>query len=193
MSQQLDRTVNAPSDTEEAASRTLTRTDVHDVLSNERRITLLELLAEESPQELGDLAEAIAARETGQRPPPRNIRQSVYVTLHQTHLPKLETLGIVEYDARAKVVARTSRADLVHEREREPSETPTGAGVEAYLCLVVVGLLGSVASVGGVAPFAAIAPSWYALGSLLALLVGFAYRIGRDGSSLGARLRERFA
>ncbi|MFC7044116.1 hypothetical protein ACFQH6_00675 [Halobacteriaceae archaeon GCM10025711] len=52
----------------------------------------------------GELAERIASLETGETPPPRNARQSAYVSLHQTHLPKLDELGIVDYDSNSKVV-----------------------------------------------------------------------------------------
>lgn len=173
-----------------AATANIERTEIHDVLSNERRIALLDLLREESPRKLGDLAEEIAAAETGESPPPRNIRQSAYVTLHQTHLPKLDDLGIVEYDAREKVVALTDRASVVYEDETEGAST--GAGVEPYLGLVVAGLLASLASAVGIPPFSALSLATYAVATLVALLVGFAYQIGRDGSSVATRLREQY-
>lgn len=83
----------------------LERTEIHEVLSNERRVRILECLRRDDEWELSALAEEIAAVETGERPPPRNKRQSVYVTLNQTHLPKLDSLGIVDYDSRRKTVA----------------------------------------------------------------------------------------
>ena len=105
--------VGAGSEPAKEGEAGLARTDIYDVLSNERRTMVLELLAASDPRDLGDLAEEIAARETGERPPPRNKRTSVYVTLHQTHLPKLATLSIVEYDDREKVVSLGSRASTV--------------------------------------------------------------------------------
>ena len=56
-----------------------------------------------------ELSEEVAARETGEDPPPRDKRQSVYVSLHQTHLPKLDDLGIVDYDNDSKEVALRDR------------------------------------------------------------------------------------
>jgi predicted transcriptional regulator len=92
----------------------LAETDIHDVLRNDRRRLVLERLAEtEERQAVSDLAEHIAAVESGEQPPPRNVRQSVYVSLHQTHLPKLDDLGIVTYDANAKTVERAEHADDV--------------------------------------------------------------------------------
>jgi hypothetical protein len=76
--------------------------DIHDVLRNERRRHTLELLRDNGEtSSVRDLSEEVAALETGESPPPRNIRQSVYVSLHQTHLPKLDDLGIAVYDADA--------------------------------------------------------------------------------------------
>lgn len=43
-----------------------------------------------------ELSERIIAEETGESPPPRNIRQSAYVELHETQLLKLDDLEIVE-------------------------------------------------------------------------------------------------
>jgi predicted transcriptional regulator len=92
----------------------LAETEIHDVLRNDRRRLVLERLAEtEERQSVSDLAEYIAGVESGEQPPPRNVRQSVYVSLHQTHLPKLDDLGIVTYDADAKTVERAENADDV--------------------------------------------------------------------------------
>jgi hypothetical protein len=89
-------------------------TDIHDVLRNDRRRLVLERLTEtEEQQAVSDLAEYIAAIESGETPPPRNIRQSAYVSLHQTHLPKLDDLEIVEYDANGKTVEQAEHADDV--------------------------------------------------------------------------------
>jgi hypothetical protein len=98
----------------ERRESSLAETDIHDVLRNDRRRLVLERLDDrDGRQEVSDLAEHIAAIESGEDPPPRNVRQSVYVSLHQTHLPKLDDLGIVDYDANAKTVRRAGHADDV--------------------------------------------------------------------------------
>lgn len=92
----------------------LAETEIHDVLRNDRRRLVLERLAETREQlSVSGLAEYIAAVESGEQPPPRNVRQSVYVSLHQTHLPKLDDLGIVDYDSNSKTVERAENADDV--------------------------------------------------------------------------------
>lgn len=88
--------------------------DIHDVLSNQRRRLVLSLLNDAGGKlEARQLAKAIAEAESDQSPPPQNIQQSAYVTLHQTHLPKLDELGIINYDKDNQIVERQERANEV--------------------------------------------------------------------------------
>jgi hypothetical protein len=83
----------------------------HDILRNDRRRNAIRQLRHEGGSvELRELAEGIAEVETGESPPPRNIRDSVYNSLHQSHLPKLDDRGIVEYDRDRKTIELTYRA-----------------------------------------------------------------------------------
>ena len=87
---------------------------IHHVLSNARRRRTLQLLKKErGGAELRTLAELIAEAESGESPPPRNIQKSVYSSLHQTHLPKLDEHGIVDYDRDRKTITLTPRARRV--------------------------------------------------------------------------------
>lgn len=86
--------------------RILSEQDVHEILRNDRRKAVIQKLQ----RTIGDvslrmLAESIAEYETGESPPPRNIRESVYNSLHQTHLPKLDRQGIIDYDKNRKTVS----------------------------------------------------------------------------------------
>ncbi|MWV63861.1 hypothetical protein GRS48_03345 [Halorubrum sp. JWXQ-INN 858] len=114
---------------------------IHDVLSNSRRTTAIRKLRT-SGGRIGvrELSEAIAADETGQSPAPRRVRESVYASLHQTHLPRLHELGVVEYD-RARKEVRTCQ----HARDvSRYMEVVTGYGLtwtELYQALGVVTLL----------------------------------------------------
>ena len=90
--------------------------EIHDVLRNARRRELISFLSQhDGYATIQDLSEHIAALESGTDPPPRNVRQSVYVSLHQTHLPKLEALGVVDYDTDAKDVRLRDRATEIEE------------------------------------------------------------------------------
>lgn len=81
--------------------------EVHALLSNPRRRRAIERLASDEEVAVSDLAEAIATAESGEAPPPRPVRESVYASLQQTHLPKLDEAGVVTFDAdRGRVRAR---------------------------------------------------------------------------------------
>lgn len=81
-------------------------TEIHDVLRNERRRRVLEQLRERFGRaSLGELADAIAATEADGDSPSRGTRQSVYNSLRQTHLPRLEQAGVVNYDVEDQEVA----------------------------------------------------------------------------------------
>lgn len=87
---------------------------IHDVLSNERRRHTLEVLKRErSSVDLRTLAERIAEAETGESPAPKSVRHSIYNSLHQTHLPKLDELGIVDYDKNRKTIGLREEAKTV--------------------------------------------------------------------------------
>ncbi|WP_137283439.1 DUF7344 domain-containing protein [Halorussus salinisoli] len=88
--------------------------EIHNVLRNDRRRhTIQHLRDADGPLSVDSLAEHIATVETGESPPPRDVRKSVYVSLHQTHLPKLDDLGIVDYDQREQVLELRDRAEEV--------------------------------------------------------------------------------
>lgn len=84
----------------------LPETDIHEILSNGRRRKVIEHLQNE-PNEVSvrDLAARIAEAETGESPPPSNIRNSAYISLHQTHLPRLDETGIIHYEEDRKTVS----------------------------------------------------------------------------------------
>lgn len=79
------------------------RDAVFDVLSNARRRYAIELLNQHEPGdeiELGDLVEYVAARENDTTIANVDYKQRkrVYSSLRQTHLPKLDDCGLIEYD-----------------------------------------------------------------------------------------------
>lgn len=84
----------------------ITEGEIHELLRNSRRRRVLKQLQERvGVVTVRALAEVIAELETGESPPPRRIRDSVYNSLHQTHLPKLDAYGVVDYDKDRKTVA----------------------------------------------------------------------------------------
>ncbi|WP_276256489.1 DUF7344 domain-containing protein [Halomontanus rarus] len=114
---------------------------IHQLLSNSRRSEALRQLNETGGTiPLRDLSDRLASQESGTSPPPQKVRESVYNSLHQTHLPKLEELGVVEYDREQRVVRLRK-----HAREVDLyMEVVTKHGVtwsEIYRGLAVLSLL----------------------------------------------------
>jgi hypothetical protein len=145
---------------------------LHDVLVNDRRRAIVRLLDGETS--LRDLADEVARVETGEENPDRKTRQSVYITLHQCHLPKLDGFGVVGYDSDRKRVRpaaglRAIRAyrDRIDERwarrEADPSPLPyVGLGALGLGCLLV--------GAGGLAP----GVSWAVACGVFLAVVGLA-------------------
>jgi len=61
---------------------------------------------------VGDLTAEIAAGEHGEDAAARE-RKTVYVSLYQTHIPRLAEAGVLVYDAREKTVRLTERGELL--------------------------------------------------------------------------------
>lgn len=93
--------------------------DVLTVISNERRRYLLEYLQDsDGPVSLSDAAEQIAAWEndTTAEDVSYSQRKSVYTSLLQFHCPKMDELGVIDFDQRDATV---KLADENHRLELE--------------------------------------------------------------------------
>jgi len=94
----------------------LSRDRIFDILSSPRRRYVLYFLrTEQSPIQLTDLAEHVAAWEndTTVEDLSTQQRKRVYVSLYQTHLPKLSEAGLVEYDDDSGAVSIASKASEI--------------------------------------------------------------------------------
>lgn len=77
---------------------TLAESELHRILSSERRRILLNVLEERpAPMDLMELAWAISKRENGVDSELTADVEQVVITLHHNHLPVLSEAGIVEY------------------------------------------------------------------------------------------------
>lgn len=83
---------------------------VLDVLANDRRRYVIDVLESDPNASLGDLADALTAAEVGSGFDSQE-RKCVYVALYQTHLPKMDFAGIVEFDEDRSAVERGPRFD----------------------------------------------------------------------------------
>lgn len=82
----------------------LSKSDIFGVLQNDRRRCVLEILRSKGRQSIRSLSEEIAHIESQAKEPKSSVRKSIYVSLLQTHIPKMESLGIVAYNREQDVV-----------------------------------------------------------------------------------------
>lgn len=154
----------------------LSETTIHSILQNERRRCVLEYLREQEQQTcLRDVVEWIAAIEADESPPPKNLRDSVYVSLHQSHLPKLDEVALIDYDRDRKTIALRGEAREVDIY----TEVVTTYGITwaaYYLGLAVLSLLVVLAAAVDAPGFAWLSPGAWAIGGLLLLLGSGAYQ-----------------
>jgi len=150
---------------------------IHDVLRNDRRRLTLQYLKQRlEPVDVRELSEHIAELEVGESPPPRDARQSVYNTLSQTHLPKLEKLGFVDFDRDRNLVTlrETAREIDVYMNVI----TPLGITWESYYQMLgVVGLVAVVAADTNVAFLAGVDSLPFATAFLFAFVLSISYQL----------------
>ena len=145
------------------------------MLSNQRRRCVLYYLNRNpGPVPLRDLAERIAAWENDVEVAELEYKQRkrVYTSLHQTHLPKLDEAGIVDYDRDEGTVTLADRAtDLdVYLELVGQQDIPW---CDFYLGLSAVASLFVVAAWLGVYPFTAL-PDLLLAGGVVGLFALFA-------------------
>ncbi len=154
--------------------------EIHDILRNERRKRVIqELQSNSRAMTLNELVERIAETETGESPPPRNIRKSVYSSLHQSHLPKLDDADVVHYDERGKTVSLGPQAgDLTPYME---ATTPYGVTWEAYYRRLSLLTLSVLFGAELDAPVLSVVPVLLFLGASLAVVAASAtYQLWSD-------------
>jgi hypothetical protein len=158
-------------------TRKLIETDIHGILCNSRRRHALDHLRRTSEVvALSDLADVVAERETGESPPPNDLRQSVYNSLRQTHLPRLDEEGVIEYDQSTKEIR-------LHESAREVEvymEVFTKYGftwAEYYRLLGTIALLVLLAASLEVQPISLVETTLWTSGFLALIVVSTAYQL----------------
>ncbi|RLM88495.1 hypothetical protein D3D01_21305 [Haloarcula sp. Atlit-7R] len=91
--------------TNRSAFPELSDTEYHSLLSSKRRrATLVALADQEHPVDLTDLAVAVGAHETNTPASEVAVDDLVVLSLHHHHLPKMNDLGVLDYDPKTKRV-----------------------------------------------------------------------------------------
>jgi hypothetical protein len=124
----------------EPSEQALSQDVVFDLLSSpRRRYVLYHLRQVDEPIELTTLAEQVAAweNETTIEDLTEQQRKRVYVSLYQTHVPKLDDAGVVAYDQDSGLVELTDGARQIDEYLVQPDRQVTWRRV--YVLLGVLG------------------------------------------------------
>lgn len=101
----------------------LSLSECYHLLQNRRRRTVIRYVAEHGESvDIGTLSEHLVRQETDE-PISSQERHRVYVALYQTHLPKLDEYGVVEYDKDRGVVRPTPLVSVL--RTRMEADTST--------------------------------------------------------------------
>ena len=170
---------NFPTETESQAIEStftkndeLTKDEIFYLLKNRRRRDIVNYLMDnDGTATLGELAEQIAAWEneievtalsSGQR-------KRVYVALYQTHLPKLDENGIIEYDQNRGNVELSENAERlkVYLNDESTSDDPWN---RRYAALSIIGAASTLAILLGFRP-GGISPTQFTLVLIGAFLV----------------------
>lgn len=107
-------------------SKSLSQNEAYDLLSNpRRRFVISHLRKHGDPMSVSDLSDAVAAWENDAPVGELTDRQvkRVYVSLYQTHLPKLRDAGLLDYDQEAGVVSATSAVNELDSYMPESKQT----------------------------------------------------------------------
>ena len=145
--------------------------ELFELLANRRRRYLIELLAGGTGRsDIGTMATRIAARENGVdvAAVTNEERKRVYTALQQSHLPKMDAAGIIEFDKQRGEITPQSGLDDTDSylREMRRNETPWQ---RYYLGLTVVSLPIILAVWSGLWPFNLLSP----LAWSVAIVAGF--------------------
>lgn len=162
----------------------LSNSQLFDLLKNRRRRSVIRFLHKNDGNAvLSDLAEHIAAAEndiTVQQLSSKE-RKRVYIALYQCHLPKMASLGVIDYDKnRGTVELRASASRLLpyidtDGDEREGDGTPDRAWAAPVIAASAFAIVGVGAL--GLGPLAAVSPTAWTLLSLVGVtaIIGCQY------------------
>ena len=160
----VSETADLPTSSEhcpETATESFSRDRVFELLSNRRRRLVLYYLQEQAGEDatVRELASEIAAWENGVETVAVTYKQRkrVYTSLYQSHLPKMDEYGVVEYEQGRGTVRLTAEGETLDAY----LEIVSGNDVpwsDYFLGLSLLSVVFLAAVVGGVPPFAALSP-----------------------------------
>ncbi|WP_423999559.1 DUF7344 domain-containing protein [Haloarcula salina] len=117
-----------------------------DILGNERRRACLNYLAgHDGSLPVSDLGRAVAREVADPGTDEDDLYDSVYISLCQSHLPRLDSVDLVEYDPDEKLVETGPSFDdidhLLDDPDRESDPGRPAVGPLTVACVATVGVL----------------------------------------------------
>lgn len=172
----------------------LSTDDIFKTLSNRRRRYVLHYLRQSNDNvPMRVLSEQLAAWENGIEPSQvrPKARKRLYTALHQTHLPKMDQFGVVEYDKDRGIISLTDSMGQFDTYLDEMEDVRAWSRVYLALGGGVTALV-AVASLG-ISPFSAVDGYVYAavLGVLVTATAGFRALQNRARGEAGAHSNSR--
>lgn len=163
--------------------RELSRDDIFDILRNSRRRAVINhLRTEKSTMTLNELAEQIAGDENdiGVEDLSSQQRKRVYVSLHQNHLPKMDDMGVVDYDRDRGTIALGDISGVSPYLSLELDD-----GVPRYLYVALAIAAAVIVGLSGIGPVSAVSAIVWALVCEFALVTVVLLGIYREKSRSG--------
>jgi len=160
---------------------------VFDLLSSQRRRMILYYLhQQEGTATVNEISKEIASMENDVpvEDLTRQQQKRVYVSLYQTHLPKLAQAGVIDYDRENGTVSLTDRVQEIDTYLVEGGQAGYPWAFH-YLVLAVVGASLLVLSFAGIPVVASIPPLW------IGLLVTAAFGLSAIWQYVEFRRRQR--
>ncbi|WP_277555481.1 DUF7344 domain-containing protein [Halobaculum limi] len=174
----------------------LDRTEVFELLGNDRRRYTLHHLMRAKSAEISELAEHVAAWENNidLKEVDSSQRRRAYVALHQTHLPRLDDAGVLSYESTRDEIELTEIGenlqvymDVVQGNDIPWSEFYLGLSAFAAALITVAWLDIYPFSIGGDAAYAALIVGMFTLTSVVHLARSRRNRLGANTEPPTAR------
>jgi hypothetical protein len=170
---ELISNVTGRTDARELSEIRPTRDDIFEMLSNERRRCVLYYLQRQpGPVGMRSVVEYVTAWQNDkpiEAVTPRE-RTRVYSALHQTHLPKLASVGLIEYDTdRSEISIRDDAEYARLYLEYDPGNDIDWSSL--YLGITGLGAAFAVAYTVGLPPFGTVGPGVLVWGLLVLFAV----------------------
>ncbi|EMA32765.1 DUF7344 domain-containing protein [Haloarcula japonica] len=137
----LDAVRDAGKTTEPPDQPGLVDATIFDILGNERRRACLHCLAEhEGALSVSALGKQVARAVADAEADSDELYDSVYISLCQTHLPKLDAVGLVEYEQNRKRVRQGPRFDAIRDQfeAARTTEKQSSDGIRAEIIVPIL-------------------------------------------------------